>query len=77
MTSRDHSIVVWVAAWVAVVGAAGIVASADRANPVVPPKIASSPRQAIEPAAPLVLPEVVAALQAGQYDDAPATDHTP
>ena len=70
MTSRDHSIVVWVAAWVAVVGAAGIVASADGADPVVPPKIASSPRQAIEPAAPLVLPEVVTALQASQYDDA-------
>jgi len=70
VTSRYHSKVVWGAALVAAIGAAGIISSADGADPAVPPAIASTPKLAVEPAAPLVLPEVVAALQSGQYENA-------
>jgi alpha-2-macroglobulin len=72
VTSPYPSKVVWGAALVAAIAAAGInsLALADGADPAVPAPIASTPKLAIEPAAPLVLPEVVAGLQSGQFEHA-------
>jgi alpha-2-macroglobulin len=70
VTSLYRSKIGWGAALVAAIGAAGIISSADEADPSVPPKIASTPKLAIEPAAPLVSPEVIAALQSGQFENA-------
>ncbi|MFI5458842.1 MAG: hypothetical protein ACHRXM_25725, partial [Isosphaerales bacterium] len=71
MKPRTGAWVVTSAAWVVMVGLLSVSATlwAGGADPAVPAPSATA-KEAIEPAAPLVPAEVVAAMQGGQYEPA-------